>query len=286
MRPKKKCGNTGSSMGLWLAQSIAEAHQGVISVYSEGEGKGASFHIDIPISKLDVAPESPSYGRGGRRFSSSGSSVSQNHSSASLSGMVLLGGDEAKEMQRPKSPVKHGSFFPPTHIDTGSSKGKRQDSSSSKQRNSEGNSSKSFKHHEPHVPSTPPSLRDPIRSMLIVDDSNINRKMTVRYFRGKVSHIEEAVDGIDAHEKVKARLLATGHGYDVIMLDSCMPRMCGPELVRILREEQKYKGLVIGATGNSLPQDIDDFLGAGLDHLMVKPVNMASFYEYAAGKLS
>ena len=39
----------GSGLGLWIARSIAELHGGNVSVYSEGEGKGSTFTLELPI---------------------------------------------------------------------------------------------------------------------------------------------------------------------------------------------------------------------------------------------
>jgi signal transduction histidine kinase len=42
----------GSGLGLWIASSIVHLHHGKIRVYSEGEGKGTTFIVDLPIFKF------------------------------------------------------------------------------------------------------------------------------------------------------------------------------------------------------------------------------------------
>ena len=44
----------GMGVGLSLARSIVEAHQGKISVASEGQGKGSSFEIRLPLTKIPM----------------------------------------------------------------------------------------------------------------------------------------------------------------------------------------------------------------------------------------
>ena len=39
----------GSGLGLWISKGIAELHGGIVGVYSEGEGKGSTFYLDLPV---------------------------------------------------------------------------------------------------------------------------------------------------------------------------------------------------------------------------------------------
>ena len=39
----------GSGLGLWIARSIAILHGGQVSVYSDGEGKGSTFILELPV---------------------------------------------------------------------------------------------------------------------------------------------------------------------------------------------------------------------------------------------
>ena len=41
----------GTGLGLWISKNIVDMHNGHISVHSEGEGKGSTFRLEIPMSR-------------------------------------------------------------------------------------------------------------------------------------------------------------------------------------------------------------------------------------------
>ena len=48
----------GSGLGLWISKGITELHGGCIGAHSEGEGKGSTFHLELPVTfpaKEDVS---------------------------------------------------------------------------------------------------------------------------------------------------------------------------------------------------------------------------------------
>jgi CheY-like chemotaxis protein len=59
--------------------------------------------------------------------------------------------------------------------------------------------------------------------------------------------------------------------YDMILCDSVMPVMDGPTAVQIIRE-LGYKNPILGVTGNTLPEQIEDFVQHGVDEVIAKPV--------------
>jgi two-component system chemotaxis response regulator CheY len=65
---------------------------------------------------------------------------------------------------------------------------------------------------------------------LVVDDSRIIRQIEISVFTkmGGVE-IDEAVDGLDAHGKLKA------NKYDIVLLDWMMPKMTGEQVLRAIR---------------------------------------------------
>jgi CheY-like chemotaxis protein len=55
-------------------------------------------------------------------------------------------------------------------------------------------------------------------------------------------------------------------------MDYIMPNMSGPEATAKLRQ-LGYRGMVIGVTGNALPEDIAKFKRSGADHVLIKPIH-------------
>ena len=84
---------------------------------------------------------------------------------------------------------------------------------------------------------------------------------------------------VDPTKSVSSNL--AGHlPYDVIMMDFVMPRMNGPDCVRELRR-LGYEGLIVGVTGNSMQEDINTFLEAGVNRVMVKPLDINLFVSFS-----
>jgi CheY-like chemotaxis protein len=94
--------------------------------------------------------------------------------------------------------------------------------------------------------------------------------------------IDEASDGMKAINKLLEHTSSQLVSYDVIMMDSEMPNMSGPDAVRQIRSIG-YQGLIIGVTGNSLKADIDNFTKAGCNHVMIKPLDIDQFISYVQG---
>ena len=46
----------GSGLGLWISKGITELHGGLIGAFSEGEGKGSTFYVELPVIIPDNKP--------------------------------------------------------------------------------------------------------------------------------------------------------------------------------------------------------------------------------------
>mmetsp|Transcript_9907 Transcript_9907/g.13587 ORF Transcript_9907/g.13587 Transcript_9907/m.13587 type:complete len:940 (-) Transcript_9907:315-3134(-) len=118
---------------------------------------------------------------------------------------------------------------------------------------------------------------------LIVDDSDLNRKMLYRLIESDKESfpdctIKEADDGVTAIELYKEEI-NSGGSFDFILMDYIMVQMHGPATVAILRGELQYHGVIIGITGNALPSDIAEFTTAGADTVIIKPLTKSKLVD-------
>ena len=114
--------------------------------------------------------------------------------------------------------------------------------------------------------------------LLIVDDSFLNRKMLLRTFRAAGHECDEAIDGLEAVEKIK-KIMATPQGsYSVVLMDFVMPNMDGPTATKEIRA-LGYTAPIYGVTGNTLNSDVDYFLSKGANRVFAKPLNVDMFNE-------
>ena len=116
--------------------------------------------------------------------------------------------------------------------------------------------------------------------VLVVDDSPMNLKFLVRHIQAaaalSVEHftnleVVQVCDGKDAVACVEEDMRMGGSFFDVVFMDNIMLTMHGPEAARRMRG-LGYGGLIVGVTGNVLAADVKEYLEAGADHILPKPV--------------
>eukprot|EP00607_Mallomonas_marina_P008952 CAMPEP_0182422676 /NCGR_PEP_ID=MMETSP1167-20130531/8419_1 /TAXON_ID=2988 /ORGANISM="Mallomonas Sp, Strain CCMP3275" /LENGTH=287 /DNA_ID=CAMNT_0024600941 /DNA_START=495 /DNA_END=1358 /DNA_ORIENTATION=+ len=116
--------------------------------------------------------------------------------------------------------------------------------------------------------------------LLVVDDVALNRKMIIRLINKRWREISEAKDGVTAlysvNEAEKER-----RPYHIILMDFEMPNMNGPEATKIMRSDG-FEGIIIGVTGNALPEDVSYFLESGADRVILKPLDVRELMQCLA----
>jgi len=106
-------------------------------------------------------------------------------------------------------------------------------------------------------------------TLLVVDDSEINRDMLRRRLERKGYRVITAENGEQALE------LVAREPIDLVLLDVMMPGLSGLDVLRILRKTPAGKDLpVIMATAKSESTDIVEALDAGANDYVVKPLDV------------
>jgi CheY-like chemotaxis protein len=117
--------------------------------------------------------------------------------------------------------------------------------------------------------------------VLVVDDSSLTRKLLSKILVGKGYQVFCAVDGqscLDMIETAAAQgsSVSYSNAYDVIIMDSNMPRMSGNETCKILRCKG-FKGMICGVTGNTSQKDVESFIASGASLVLPKPLDINAF---------
>mmetsp|Transcript_10220 Transcript_10220/g.10291 ORF Transcript_10220/g.10291 Transcript_10220/m.10291 type:complete len:300 (-) Transcript_10220:439-1338(-) len=235
----------------------------MISVWSEGEGYGCTFTLDLPLLAVDPdhvdddqsksqekeeeeEKESVTPGAndviviGNQNEAEAVSSVS-GRVSVSVDGVSIASQSvKSRSIEQATPPLPLPLPLSKLCIDT---------------------TEKSYKEKEKKI------------KILVADDSRMNRRMVIRLIQHRCEICVEAEDGIAAVEAYQASVQTP---FDVILMDHRMPRMDGPQAVQRIRS-LGHKGLIIGVTGNALKEDMEVLLKAGADLVMAKPLDMDEF---------
>jgi two-component system chemotaxis response regulator CheY len=112
------------------------------------------------------------------------------------------------------------------------------------------------------------------KAALVVDDSEIVRKIMSNLVSKLGFQVVEAVDGIDAIEK------SLEHDVKLFVVDINMPGLDGISFVKRLRKTAKYKDTpVVIVSTESDEKDIKMAFEAGADLYFTKPVKIDNFLQ-------
>ncbi|MCB9738798.1 MAG: response regulator [Deltaproteobacteria bacterium] len=114
------------------------------------------------------------------------------------------------------------------------------------------------------------------RRVLLVDDSEVNRKVGVRLLERRGHRVTVARDGEEA--------LATlaGESFDLVLMDLQMPGLDGFETTHEIRAREAALGVdptpVVAMTADALVGTRDRCLAQGMDGYLTKPVEAAALF--------
>ena len=114
-----------------------------------------------------------------------------------------------------------------------------------------------------------PQVRGRLK-VLLAEDDKINGLLIINMMAPFGWDIKWARNGTEALEMFSAEK------YDAVIMDGQMPEMSGFETALRIRDQEKISGRrvpIIALTAYAMPGDRDDFLEAGMDDYITKPVN-------------
>jgi len=112
--------------------------------------------------------------------------------------------------------------------------------------------------------------------VLVVDDVKSNRKLLCRLLENKGHECHEAGDGQHAMEMIALAEERAEPPFDSILLDYEMPRMDGPTTAKEIRcTLMDHDTIIVGITGNVLPEDFKYFESCGANGVLCKPIKVA-----------
>jgi two-component system chemotaxis response regulator CheY len=118
----------------------------------------------------------------------------------------------------------------------------------------------------------------PRARILVVDDSSLVRLYCRHSLEGAGFEVEQAVNGIEAIEKVLRQT------FDLVIVDVNMPRMDGFSFLRALRRSASHVATIPAMiiTTESGEEDVEDGRAAGASFYLVKPVSEADLLRHVA----
>lgn len=113
-----------------------------------------------------------------------------------------------------------------------------------------------------------PARYDHVRA-LVVEDNEINRRITAKMLESLGCHVETAVDGADAISQCEEA------AFQMILMDCQMPNVDGYAATRVIRQsETNRKTPIVALSASTLKPDIDACFMAGMNDYIAKPTDL------------
>jgi signal transduction histidine kinase len=113
-----------------------------------------------------------------------------------------------------------------------------------------------------------------LNKILIVDDDKMNLNVEQKLLKKLNINVDTCQNGEECLAKIKS-----GAIYDLILMDDLMPKMSGTATLKHLRDDYKYLLPVVVLTANAESTDRDNYLQAGFDGYLPKPVTKDTLYK-------
>ncbi|MCK4569616.1 MAG: PAS domain S-box protein, partial [Bacteroidales bacterium] len=112
------------------------------------------------------------------------------------------------------------------------------------------------------------------KRILLVDDSDINRRFVKDNLEDCGAIVREAENGVEALERTGS------FNPDLILMDIMMPVMDGYEAVNKLKADKALSGIpVLAITALAMKEDIERISRSGFDDFLIKPFHINELFE-------
>lgn len=112
------------------------------------------------------------------------------------------------------------------------------------------------------------------KKVLVVDDNKMNLKVATRLLAMFNLQIDTVASGQECIDKIKAK-----EYYDLILLDDMMPVMSGKETLKNLKQDPEFTIPVVALTANAIVGMKEEYLEAGFDDYLAKPIEKPELYR-------
>ncbi len=126
--------------------------------------------------------------------------------------------------------------------------------------------------------------------VLLADDDEVNALATRRRLERLGAEVIRAADGLEAVERAREAMAADGIGLSLILMDLRMPRVDGLEATRRIRAleaaHRAPRTRIVALTASAFADERDAARAAGVDDLLLKPVDADSLRETVAAAVA
>jgi CheY-like chemotaxis protein len=112
----------------------------------------------------------------------------------------------------------------------------------------------------------------PDAKILVVDDNAVNLNVACGLLKLCKITADTALSGQEAIDKINQ------NQYDIVFMDHMMPGMDGVEATKIIRK-MGVKVTIVALTANAIAGAKEEFLAAGMDDWLTKPINKVLFFN-------
>ncbi len=130
------------------------------------------------------------------------------------------------------------------------------------------------------------SAEKALKTILVVEDNEVNQSVALNMLEKLDCKVDLASDGKEALDACRVS------EYDMILMDYHMPMMSGIEATQQIRKGLKLTVPIIALTADDDEQVKSDFYAAGVNDILIKPVNfnklvdlLTKFLGYTKEKL-